>query len=118
LIIDAFRKEGVLPRSAEISAEQFAIAAHDFIARSGSALVIPQLDDLLGEADQVNVPATFLEHPNWRRKYRLTLEEIASSADVWLRAGQLPELRGSDEDNHAATHHHSGTSVIQGSLEQ
>ena len=79
-----------------ISGEQFVIAAHEFLARSGSAVVVPQLDDLLGETDQVNVPATFLEHPNWRRKYSMTLEQIASGEDAWRRAGSLLELRRSD----------------------
>lgn len=102
-ILEALRKEGVLQADGEISAEQFAIAAHEFLARCGSALVVPQLDDLLGEADQVNVPATFLENPNWRRKYRMTLEEIASGEEAWRRAGRLPELRSSDQpDAHAA----------------
>ena len=102
-ILEAFRKEGLLEGDGEISAEQFTIVAHEFLARSGSALVLPQLDDLLGEADQVNVPATSLENPNWRRRYRVTLEEIASGQEAWRRAGRLPELRSSDrQDHHAA----------------
>jgi 4-alpha-glucanotransferase len=102
-ILEVLRKEGLLAGDGDISAEQFAIAAHEFLACSGSALVVPQLDDLLGEADQVNVPATFLENPNWRRKYRMTLEEIASGEAAWRRAGRLPEVRSSDrQDGHAA----------------
>jgi 4-alpha-glucanotransferase len=102
-ILEVFRKEGVLDTDGDdVSAEQFAIAAHEFLARSGSALVVPQVDDLLGEPDQVNVPATFLEHPNWRRKYSMTLEEIASGENAWRRAGRLPKLRDSDrQDDHA-----------------
>lgn len=95
-ILEAFRKEGLLAADGDLSAEQFVIAAHEFLARSGSAVVVPQLDDLLGETDQVNVPATFLEHPNWRRKYSMTLEQIASGEDAWRRAGSLLELRRSD----------------------
>jgi len=97
-IVEVFRKEGLL-ESNEISAEQFAIAAHEFLALSGSALVVPQLDDLIGEADQVNVPATFLEHPNWRRKYRMTLEEIAAGEYACRRAGRLSEFRKSDRQD-------------------
>jgi 4-alpha-glucanotransferase len=100
-ILQAFRTEGVIEGDGQISAEQFAIAAHDFLARSGSALVALQLDDLLGETEQVNVPATFREYPNWRRKYGVALEDIASSEKSWRRAGRLPKLRGSDQDPHA-----------------
>lgn len=38
-----------------------------------------QLDDLLGEDDPVNVPATSTEHANWRRKYAVALEQIDQS---------------------------------------
>jgi 4-alpha-glucanotransferase len=100
-ILEAFRQEGVLTDGSEITAEQFTIAAHDFLARTDSGLVIPQLDDLLGEADQVNVPATSFENPNWRRKYRMILEDIASSQGARRRVGRLPELRKS-QGNHAA----------------
>jgi 4-alpha-glucanotransferase len=95
-ILKAFQKESLLESHGDVSAEQFAIAAHEFLARSGSALVIAQLDDLLGEVDQVNVPATFLEHPNWRRKYSMTLEEITSGDDAWRQARRLLELRQGD----------------------
>jgi 4-alpha-glucanotransferase len=35
-----------------------------------------QLDDLLGEHEPVNVPATSTQHPNWRRKYSSALDEL------------------------------------------
>jgi 4-alpha-glucanotransferase len=101
-VVEAFRKEGLLEGQGDISTVQFAIAAHEFLARSGSMLVLPQLDDLFAEPDQVNVPATSLENPNWRRKYRVALEEMASSDDAWHRVGRLPELRKSyGRGNHA-----------------
>jgi 4-alpha-glucanotransferase len=36
-----------------------------------------QIDDLTGEADPVNLPTTSTEHPNWRRRLGMTLEELA-----------------------------------------
>jgi 4-alpha-glucanotransferase len=36
-----------------------------------------QLDDLTNELEQVNLPGTTDEYPNWRRKLSLTLEELA-----------------------------------------
>jgi 4-alpha-glucanotransferase len=91
-ILQALREQGLID-AAEPSADQFAVAAHEFLAQSNAALVVPQLDDLLGEVEQVNVPATTLENPNWRRKYRATLEEISSGDETWQLAGRLPELR-------------------------
>jgi 4-alpha-glucanotransferase len=101
-ILEAFRKEGLVEAEGEISTEQFIVAAHDFLAQSRSALVVPQLDDLLGEADQVNVPATSHEHPNWRRKYRITSEEISSDEKVWRLAGSLPRMRSSHRQDDAS----------------
>lgn len=59
-------------------------AAHAFLARTRSGLAVAQLDDLLGEADQVNLPGTVDQHPNWRRKHAVPIEEIAD--DVRVRA--------------------------------
>ena len=42
-------------------------------------LSMVQLDDLLGEDEPVNVPATSTEHPNWRRKYSYALETLLAN---------------------------------------
>jgi 4-alpha-glucanotransferase len=57
---------------------RLAVAAHAFLARSGAALAMVALDDLVGETAQVNVPATTDEYPNWRRRLSVSLEEVAS----------------------------------------
>jgi (1->4)-alpha-D-glucan 1-alpha-D-glucosylmutase len=81
-MLEAFRKEELLVGQGDSSSEQFAKAAHELLARSGSGLVLPQLDNRFAEADQVNV-----ENPNWRRKYRVVFEEMALSVE------RLPGLR-------------------------
>jgi len=43
-------------------------AAHEFLAKTGSAVAFVQVDDLFGEKDQLNVPGTDREYPNWRRR--------------------------------------------------
>lgn len=58
--------------------EPLAIALHRFIARTPSRLVSASADDLCGALDQVNIPGTVNEHPNWRRKLRVALEDIAA----------------------------------------
>jgi 4-alpha-glucanotransferase len=40
-------------------------------------LVVAQIEDLIGVAEQINLPGTVYEYPNWRRKLPLTLEQIA-----------------------------------------
>ena len=53
-----------------------------FLARTKSRLLAISLEDLLGVIDQPNIPGTTDEHPNWRRRLPLALEEITAGIDV------------------------------------
>jgi 4-alpha-glucanotransferase len=55
-------------------------AAHALLARASSRLVAVQIEDLVGMQEQANVPGTMDEHPNWRRKLPVNLDEIAGTA--------------------------------------
>lgn len=58
---------------------QFIIAVERFLARSPSLLLNINLDDLLEEIDQVNLPGTVTEYPNWQRKNSVNLETLADN---------------------------------------
>jgi len=58
----------------------FAVAS--FLSRTKSRLLAVSLEDLLGVVDQTNVPGTVDEHPNWRRRLPLAVDEIADAIDV------------------------------------
>ena len=52
--------------------------AHDFLCSSPALLVGQSLDDLTGEVEPVNVPGVGPDvYPSWRRKSRMTMEEIS-----------------------------------------
>jgi 4-alpha-glucanotransferase len=72
---------------------ELAEAVHEFLARTRSGLVMVQLDDLTDESDQVNLPATTDEHPNWRRKQSLSWEELAADRRVRALADILKTVR-------------------------
>jgi 4-alpha-glucanotransferase len=74
--------------------DAFAATATAFLAETRSVLALVQLDDLTGETEQVNVPSTVDENPNWRRKYRLTLEEIAADEALWAPVAPMAQRRG------------------------
>jgi len=57
-------------------------AVANFLARTRSRLLAISLEDLLGVIDQPNIPGTVNEHPNWRRRLPLALDEIAAAIDV------------------------------------
>jgi 4-alpha-glucanotransferase len=77
-LLRALRHEGLLPPDGDPDIPTLARAAHAFLARTPSVLAMAQIDDLTDEADPVNVPATSDEHPNWRRRLSVTLEELAT----------------------------------------
>ena len=76
-LLTALRGEGLLAEDGEPDIRALARAAHFYLARTPCALAMAQIDDLTDEADPVNVPATSDEHPNWRRRLSMTLDELA-----------------------------------------
>lgn len=51
-------------------------AAIAHIARTPAKLAIVPIEDILGEAEQPNLPGTTNEHPNWRRRLAAPLDEM------------------------------------------
>jgi len=67
------------------------LSQHRLIARSGAAVAMIQLADILGETAPVNIPGTSTEYPNWRRKLCFDLEDPTfldrfASTSVIMRA--------------------------------
>jgi 4-alpha-glucanotransferase len=81
-LLRAMRRERLLPPQGQPDLETLMRAAHAFLARTPSVLAMVQIDDMTDEAEPVNVPATSNEHPNWRRRLSMTLEELSTSARV------------------------------------
>ncbi len=53
-----------------------------FLADTPSRLLMVSLEDALGVVDQVNVPGTVDEHPNWRRRLAVPLEDLLPSSTL------------------------------------
>jgi len=68
--------------------DALAVAAHAYLARCDSAVMMVQLEDMLGLRDQANLPGTVDEHPNWRRKMPSSVDRLMGSprAAAVLRA--------------------------------
>ncbi len=62
------------------------VAVAAFLAATPSHLVAISLDDILGEREQVNIPGTTDQHPNWRRKQAVPIEELEGH-DTLRRVG-------------------------------
>ncbi|MGG5808707.1 4-alpha-glucanotransferase [Falsiroseomonas sp. CW058] len=73
-LLGLLEAEGLLPEGAAPDApldDALAAAVHALVARTPSALVLVQAEDLAGEEVAVNLPGTDRERPNWRRRLPL-----------------------------------------------
>lgn len=52
-------------------------AIHGFLAKAPSVVMIVHLEDPLGVVDQINMPGTTDEQPNWRRKMPVDVSAIS-----------------------------------------
>lgn len=76
-------REGLLPAGAEPPAaldERLSRAIHAHIARTNAAIAVVQPEDIFGAREQVNLPGTTSEHPNWQRKLDVPLERWGDDA--------------------------------------
>ncbi len=53
-----------------------AVALHRLVARTPSRLFVLAIEDLTGDPEQVNIPGTIDEHPNWRRRIVCDIEDL------------------------------------------
>jgi 4-alpha-glucanotransferase len=82
-MLAALASAGLAPAGKDaLQGESLCHATHVYLARSASALVVLQIEDLVGMTDPVNVPGTSDEHPNWQRKMSCELEDIFALASV------------------------------------
>jgi (1->4)-alpha-D-glucan 1-alpha-D-glucosylmutase len=78
----ALEREG-LDRSAR--------SAHLYIGRTPCKIAAVQPEDMLEVPEQANLPGTVAEHPNWRRKLALALEDWPSDPRVAATAEVMAE---------------------------
>jgi 4-alpha-glucanotransferase len=86
--INAFIAEGLLSdneRSENPSPELpdwFVPNVYTFLARTSSLMLAARLEDMVGQTEQINVPGTYLNYPNWRYKLPVLLENITSDERI------------------------------------
>lgn len=83
--------QAVAPGAAAAGAVRDAVL--DFLGDSPADFVLVNLEDLWLETQWQNVPGTMDTHPNWRRKLRLTLEQLAKSTEIAAMLKRLHAVR-------------------------
>ncbi|CAB3786015.1 4-alpha-glucanotransferase [Pararobbsia alpina] len=76
LLWAAFQQAGLAPAGVPPPAEAPVDEALAFITLTAAPLVIYPLEDLLGLAEQPNLPGSTDEHPNWRRRIAAPLDAL------------------------------------------
>lgn len=66
-------------------------AALAHIARTPAQLVVVPLEDMLGEAEQPNLPGTTHQHPNWRRRLAAPLDTLLDQPGCAARLKPLAD---------------------------
>ena len=71
-----------LLKSGRVDAEELFGPFLQFLSQSMAKVVLVNLEDLWKETRPQNVPATQNERPNWRRRMKLSIDEIELSRAV------------------------------------
>ena len=94
-LLAALRHEGLWndDRLDNVDVEALIRQVARLVARTGSAIAMIPLEDALGLRDQVNLPGTTDQHPNWKRHVPDMLDEWIDSERFDLLAQAMNEER-------------------------
>jgi 4-alpha-glucanotransferase len=97
MLLSALREQGINPAHPatphEPYTDELGHALHLYLARTSTALVALQIEDLLGMIDPVNVPGTYAEYPNWQRKLTASIEDMEARGDLKERLAEINRAR-------------------------
>ncbi len=103
---NAFIAEGLLPEASREESqltselpEWFIPNTYAYLARSSSLLLMARLEDMVEQIEQVNVPGTYLNYPNWRYKLPVLLENISTDERILRVCQVIQKERPFSEEN-------------------
>lgn len=96
-LIRALKREGLLPQRAPDEPgdldDEMILAVHRFLALTRGRIFMVHLEDVLGVTEQINLPGTVSEYPNWRRKMPVDIEDLPHVRPIQDLARDLRALR-------------------------
>ena len=100
LLLADLGRRGLLPDAAAFSPmagdacpRELREAVLEYLAQSAAALMEVRLEEVFGVAEQQKLPGTHQEHPNWRTKLPLTVEQMEQSPAPARLAARLNKAR-------------------------
>lgn len=101
-LLAALEREQLLPATADVEpagnpemSAELARAIHVYLARTLSQVMMVRPEDVLGQVEQVNLPGTTDQYPNWKRRLPLDLEGWAADPPLVALSDALRAERGS-----------------------
>ena len=99
-LLAALVREGLLPEGTPLDPNAvptltlvLAAALQAYLARTPCALFVVQPEDVFGAIEQANLPGTTTEHPNWRRKLPVSLDDMATDGRLHALAARIATER-------------------------
>lgn len=99
-LLTALETEGLLPPDASVHpismptmSLAMAQAVHVYLARTPAKVMVVQGEDLLDQAEQVNLPVTTDAYPNWQHKLPLDLEDWTEDERVTAITQAIRKVR-------------------------
>ncbi|MGR8921599.1 MAG: 4-alpha-glucanotransferase, partial [Gammaproteobacteria bacterium] len=97
-LLDALERHGLGPSvvtdpESGLASTALIRAVHRYVARARCSIMMVQMEDVLGQLEQANVPGTVHEQPNWQRRLALPLEQWAEHAPLCELAADLARER-------------------------
>jgi 4-alpha-glucanotransferase len=100
-LLEDLKHRGLLPEGAVFEPGagdscplELRAAVLEYLARSEAALMEVRLEEIFGVPEQQNLPGTQTEHPNWRVKFPLTLDQMEQAPELSRLAARLNKGRG------------------------
>jgi len=72
---------------------ELSVAVQKYLAQAPSHIQLIPLEDVLEVVEQVNIPGTIDQHPNWRQKLPVALEEFFQQDSVNAIASAMQQAR-------------------------
>ncbi len=72
---------------------ELSLATQKFLAQAPSHLQLIPLEDTLELVEQVNIPGTIDQHPNWQQKLPVTLDELWQQESVIQMTATMNQVR-------------------------
>jgi len=95
-LLAALEREDLLPTGCPVDGDavpypdaELRRAVHRYLARAPCRIMMVQPEDVTGQRDQANLPGTTEGHPNWRRRYGLSVEAMATDPEFRATAASL-----------------------------